>query len=151
MLESHDVPPYALHVLHEGLVRNTYTGSDLVTRTVTACPKARGASSLSDGRVSHEANMIMIPVSSASIKKSYMREQSRFRFNCRLPFYLATCQCPCPSSSLFSGSSLIMVSILIIATQASTALLSCLILLMLGSNTPIFTLSTTRPLLKSSP
>jgi len=60
-------------------------------------------------------------------------------------------QCPCPSSCGSGGSSLMSVSILMIAMQASTALLSCLTLLMLGSKTPIFTTSTTLPLIKSRP
>ncbi len=46
-------------------------------------------------------------------------------------------QCPCPSSPpLCSGSSLIRVSILMTAIQASTALFNCFTLLMLGSKTP---------------
>lgn len=60
-------------------------------------------------------------------------------------------QCPWPSSCGSGGSSLINVSILIMAIQASTALLSCLTLLMLGSSTPILTTSVTFPLIKSKP
>lgn len=51
--------------------------------------------------------------------------------------YKTSCYCPCPSSPpLCSGSSLINVSILITAIHASTALFSCLTLLILGSSTP---------------
>lgn len=60
-------------------------------------------------------------------------------------------QCPCPSSSLCSGSSLIKVSILIIEIQASTADFNCRILLILGSKTPALISSTTLPFNKSNP
>lgn len=60
-------------------------------------------------------------------------------------------QCPCPSSSLCSGSSLIKVSILIIEIQASTADFNCRILLMLGSKTPALISSTTLPFNRSNP
>lgn len=61
------------------------------------------------------------------------------------------CIFSCPSPPLCSGSNLISVSILMIAMHASTALFNCFTLLMLGSNTPILTMSAVLPLDRSSP
>lgn len=78
------------------------------------------------------------------------RRDTLGRQHCSLSIYIIP-PCGSPSPPLFSGSSLISVSILIIAIQASTALFNCRTLLMLGSMTPIFTISTTFPRLRSSP
>jgi hypothetical protein len=60
-------------------------------------------------------------------------------------------QCMSSSSPLLSGSSLIRVSIRMMAIHASTALFNCFTLLMFGSKTPALISSTTLPLIKSRP
>ena len=68
----------------------------------------------------------------------------------RCPYIIPPCGSPSPPP-LCSGSNCISVSILMMAMQASTALLSCRTLLMLGSSTPTLTISLTLPSVRSSP
>jgi len=77
--------------------------------------------------------------------------KSEMEDSTRTPSIHAQCISSSPPPPLCSGSSLMIVSIRMIATQASTALFNCFTLLTLGSSTPILSMSMTLPCVRSSP